>query len=285
VTTIERVFQDGSWVLVVDPRGRRLLLRLKAGASVNTHRGLLEHDSVIGIESGATVATRSGSSLAVWAPSFEDIVLEMPRGAQIIYPKDIAAMLGALSLEPGLRVLEAGFGSGAMTMGLLRQGASVVTVEKREDFAHRGQKNVESYLPASLHGQLEIVVGNVMEVELSGCFDRIVLDLLDPWLVVAHLRPLLASDGRVVVYVTNINQVQETVRAMRANHLSIDAVKEILERNWVVNGDVVRPEQKMIGHTGFIISARASAPRPVHDNAVTVVDNDEALADPEPQTD
>ena len=258
VTQVQGVFEAGSWALVVDPRGRRLLLSLQAGALVNTHRGLLEHDAVIGAASGATVVTRSGSSLTVYAPSFEDIVLEMPRGAQIIYPKDIAAMLGELSLLPGMRVLEAGFGSGALTMGLLRHGASVVAVEKREDFASRGRKNVESFLPPEVSSNLEVVLGDVMETEISGPFHRIVLDLLDPWRVLARVRPLLTSDGRVVVYVTNINQVQETVRAMRLHSLSVDSVKEILERSWIVNGDIVRPEQKMIGHTGFIISARAS---------------------------
>jgi tRNA (adenine57-N1/adenine58-N1)-methyltransferase len=260
VTTAERVFREGTFALVVDPRGRRFLLLLEAGASVNTHRGLLEHDSIIGVLPGSTVPTRSGSGFVVYAPSFSDIILEMPRGAQIIYPKDIAAMLGELSLEPGMRVLEAGFGSGALTMGMLRCGVTVVAVEKREDFANRGRKNVESYLPANLSENLTVVNGDVTEVELEGRFDRIVLDLLDPWLVIGLVRHLLVADGRVVVYVTNINQVQEAVRVIRSNALLIDSVKEILERCWVVNGDVVRPEQKMIGHTGFIISARTTQP-------------------------
>lgn len=260
MTSTERVFREGAFALVVDPRGRRLLLQLEAGASVNTHRGLLEHDSILGLPSGSTVPTRSGSRFVVYAPSFSDIILEMPRGAQIIYPKDIAAILWELSIEPGMRVLEAGFGSGALTMGMLRCGVFVVSVEKRDDFANRGRKNVDSFLPATLSQRLTVVNGDVTEVELEGRFDRIVLDLLDPWLVVGFVRHLLEADGRVVVYVTNINQVQETVRAMRSNALIVDSVKEVLERDWVVNGDVVRPEQKMIGHTGFIISARSTRP-------------------------
>ncbi len=249
-------------MLVVDPKDRRLLLRLERGASVNTHRGLLLHDSIIGLVSGSTVMTNSGSSFVVYAPSFADVVLEMPRGAQIIYPKDIAAMLGELSLQPGLRILEAGFGSGALTMGMLSYGVKVVTVEKREDFASRGRKNVESFLPLELSANLTVVHGDVVEVELEGLFDRIALDLLDPWLVIPRLRSLLVDNGRVVIYVTNINQVQEAVRTLRSNAFIVDSVKEILERSWVVNGDVVRPEQKMVGHTGFIISAKTTQPRP-----------------------
>ncbi|MGC9155775.1 MAG: tRNA (adenine-N1)-methyltransferase [Ferrimicrobium sp.] len=260
MSSLSQVFQEGSFVLVVDPKDRRLLLRLEAGASANTHRGLLTHDSIIGVTSGSTVLTRSGSTFVVYAPSFTDIVLEMPRGAQIIYPKDIAAMLGELSLQPGLRILEAGFGSGALTMGLLRYGAKVVTVEKREDFANRGRKNVESFLPPELSSNLTVVHGDVLEVALDGVFDRVVLDLLDPWTVIPRVRPLLSNDGRVVIYVTNINQVQEVVRAVRSNALIVDSVKEILERSWIVNGDVVRPEQKMVGHTGFIISAKTTQP-------------------------
>ncbi len=248
-------FQAGDYVLVRDPRGRELLVRLEPGETINTHRGRVEHDRIIGRESGSTVESLSGSELLVIEPSFSDLIFNMPRGAQIIYPKDLAAILGQLSLYPGVHVLEAGIGSGALTLALLRAGCTVTSVEKRDDFANQALKNLNSFARPLLDG-FTLIRGDIAEIELDGSFDRVVLDLLNPWDIVPIVEPRLRRNGHLVVYVTNIVQVQQTVTALRGRGMLLSGVKEVLERDWVVAGEVIRPEQKMVGHTGFIVTAR-----------------------------
>ncbi|MHB8190050.1 MAG: tRNA (adenine-N1)-methyltransferase [Ferrimicrobium sp.] len=248
-------FAPGDYVLVVDHRDREVLVQLVVGEVTNTHRGRVVHDEIIGRASGSVVATATGKRFLVVAPSFSDIVVHMPRGAQVIYPKDLGVIIQELSLLPGMRVLESGVGSGALSMALLRAGVELTGVELREDFARRAEKNLEAFLPPAVRGRMDLRIGDVGEFRSVEPFDRIALDLLDPWNIIPNLWDQLAHDGRIVVYVTNVNQMVETVTALRSAGFVGDTTKEVMERQWVVRGDVVRPEQRMVGHTGYVISA------------------------------
>jgi tRNA (adenine57-N1/adenine58-N1)-methyltransferase len=249
-------FAPGDWVLLRDHKGRELLVQAGAEGTCHTHRGEVSLQALVGLGSGSLVETASGGRLEAHAPSQRELILHMPRGAQIIYPKDLAAILGELSLLPGMRVLEAGIGSGALTIALLRAGAIVTSYEVREDFARRAAKNIAAFVPAELVGHHELVVADVGEVAAESKFDRLALDMLAPWQVLPTLGDRLAHGGRAVIYVTNIVQVQSTVEVLPRTGLALERVVEILEREWVVDGEVVRPRQHMVGHTGFLVVAR-----------------------------
>ncbi len=183
----------GERVLLVDPKARRYLITLSNGASFHTHAGILAHDHVIGRPEGSSVAASTGRTFVVLRPTLADVVLKMPRGAQVIYPKDLGAILIAADIGPGQRVLEAGVGSGALSMTVLRAGASVVGYELREDFAQRAQANVASLLggDADFRVELRDVTQGIVEREL----DRVLLDMPEPWRVVRPAADALRPGG------------------------------------------------------------------------------------------
>jgi tRNA (adenine57-N1/adenine58-N1)-methyltransferase len=249
-------FAPGDWVLLRDHKGRELLVQAGGEGICNTHRGEVRLAALVGLGSGSVVETASGGRLEAHVPSQREFILHMPRGAQIIYPKDLAAILAELSLTPGDSVLEAGIGSGALTIALLRAGALVTSYEVREDFARRAAKNIEAFVPPELARGHRLVVADVAEAEADLQFDRLALDMLAPWEVLPALGTRLTHGGRAVIYVTNIVQVQSTVGVLPQSGLLLERVIEILEREWVVEGEVVRPRQQMVGHTGFLVVAR-----------------------------
>lgn len=249
-------FAPGDWVLLRDHKGRELLVQAGREGVCNTHRGEVRLDALVGLGSGSIVETASGGRLEAHVPSQREVILHMPRGAQIIYPKDLAAILAELSLTPGDSVLEAGIGSGALTIALLRAGALVTSYEVREDFARRAAKNIAAFVPPELAQGHRLVVADVAEIEADLQFHRLALDMLAPWEVLPVLGARLTHGGRAVIYVTNIVQVQSTVDVLPRAGLSLERVIEILEREWVVEGEVVRPRQQMVGHTGFLVVAR-----------------------------
>ncbi|HZD37511.1 MAG TPA: tRNA (adenine-N1)-methyltransferase [Actinomycetes bacterium] len=258
-----RPLEPGERVLLQDAKGRRHLLTLRAGATFHTHRGRLAHDEVIGRAEGEVVATDLGQRLLVLRPTMSDWVLKMPRGAQVIYPKTISLMMMAADVQPGMTVLEAGAGSGALSIALLQAlapGGRLVSFEIRPEFADRARRNVEAWFGKApeewdlRRGDVLAGIGEVGEV------DRVLLDLLEPWLVVPPAVDALAPGGVLVAFVATVPQVMRTVEALEATRrFGLIETAEAIMRPWHVDGLAVRPEHRMVGHTGFLVSARRTS--------------------------
>ena len=245
---------DGERVLLVDPKARRYLLTLRAGASFHTHSGILSHDDVIGRPEGTTVAASTGRGFLVLRPTLTDTVLKMPRGAQVIYPKDLGAILLAADIGPGQRVLEAGVGSGALSMTVLRAGASVIGYELREDFANRAKANVAELLgpDADYRVDLRDVTEGIDERDV----DRVLLDMPEPWRAVGPAAAALRPGGILLAYLPTINQTAQLRAALDDGPFGLAETVEILRRTWHIEPRSVRPDHRMVGHTGFLTTAR-----------------------------
>jgi tRNA (adenine57-N1/adenine58-N1)-methyltransferase len=253
-----RVFEAGERARFIDRKGRRYLVTLRAGIQFHTHDGYIEHDTVIGSSEGARVFSSTGMPFVVVRPSLTDFVLKMPRGAQVVYPKDIAAIVMNADVFPGAVVLEAGTGSGALTLGLLRavgDRGRVITYEVRQDFAERARANIESFL-GKIPDALDMRHGDVTEAEQPDGVDRIVLDLPEPWRVVPRALELLKPGGVFCSYVPTVPQISQTTDALRAAGFIDVVTTETLVRPWHVEGQSVRPDHRMVAHTGFITTGR-----------------------------
>ena len=250
----QRPLVDGERVLLIDPKQRRYLLRLVAGHQFHTHAGILDHDAIIGQDEGTSVVGSTGRAFLVLRPTLADVVLKMPRGAQVIYPKDLGAILVAADIGPGQRVLEAGVGSGALSMTLLRAGASVVGYEIREDFALHARQNVEAMLGEDVDYRVEI--RDVTEAIDERGLDRILLDMPEPWRVLPQAALALRPGGILLAYLPPINQTAELRRALDDAPFGLAETMELLRRTWHVEARSVRPDHRMVGHTGFLTTAR-----------------------------
>ena len=244
----------GERVLLVDAKARRYLVTLQSGAMFHTHAGIVAHDSIIGGSDGASVTGSTGRQFLVVRPTLSDVVLKMPRGAQVIYPKDLGAILLAADIGPGMRVLEAGVGSGALSMALLRAGADVVGYELRPDFANGARANVAAWTGDDATYRVEVrdVYDGIDEVDL----DRIVLDLPEPWRVLPHAEKALRPGGIILAYLPTINQVATLRATMTRSAFGMAETSETLRRTWHVEERSVRPDHRMVGHTGFLTTAR-----------------------------
>jgi tRNA (adenine57-N1/adenine58-N1)-methyltransferase len=254
---VPRPFAAGDRVLFVDAKRRRHLVTLLAGGQFHTHTGVLEHDAVIGVEEGSTVRTTLGARLLAVRPTLAEYVLEMPRGAQVIYPKDLGPILMLADVFPGARILESGVGSGALTCALLRAAGadgSVTGYELRADFAERALRNVHGFLGDDL--PLEVHVRDVYEGIDEDDLDRIVLDLPEPWRVVKHAVQALRPGGILVAYLPTILQVGRLREELADSPFGMLETVEILQRGWHVEGQSIRPDHRMVGHTGFLTYAR-----------------------------
>jgi tRNA (adenine57-N1/adenine58-N1)-methyltransferase catalytic subunit len=251
---------DGERVLLLDAKERRYLITLRAGTQFHTHVGIVAHDDLIGAAEGSTVLGSTGRRFVVVRPTLSDVVLKMPRGAQVIYPKDLAAILVQADIAPGLRVLEAGVGSGALSMALLRAGADVVGYELREDFADRARSNVAASAgeDAAYRVELRDVYQGIDEAGL----DRIVLDLPEPWQVLPHAQHALRSGGIICAYLPTINQTAQFRAAVDESPFGMAETLEVLHRTWHIEARSVRPDHRMVGHTGFLTTARLLVPPP-----------------------
>ncbi|MDA8148140.1 MAG: tRNA (adenine-N1)-methyltransferase [Actinomycetota bacterium] len=257
------VLAAGERVLLIDAKDRRYLLTLRAGVSFHTHMGIVAHDDVIGAVEGSTVNGSTGRRFVVVRPTLADLVLKMPRGAQVIYPKDLAAMVLAADIAPGDRVLEAGVGSGALSMALLRAGASVVGYELRPDFAERAEENVRTSSGPDAPYRVEI--RSAYEPFDEHGLDRIMLDLPEPWQVIPHACHALRPGGFLCAYLPTINQTAQLRAALDASAFGMAETIEVLRRTWHVTDRSVRPDHRMVGHTGFITTARLLVPAgPAH---------------------
>ncbi|HEX3840422.1 MAG TPA: tRNA (adenine-N1)-methyltransferase [Acidimicrobiales bacterium] len=252
------ILRDGERVLLVDAKERQYLITLRAGSNFHTHMGIVGHDDLIGSPEGSTVLGTTGRRFLVVRPTLTDVVLKMPRGAQVIYPKDLAAIMVLADIAPGVTVLEAGVGSGALSMALLRAGAEVVGYELREDFAERAKANVEALVGDYPRYQVEL--RDVYEgIEERG-LDRIVLDLPEPWRVLPHAELSMRPGGILCAYLPTINQTSELRTALARSAFGMASTVEVLYRTWHVESRSVRPDHRMVGHTGFLTTARLLVP-------------------------
>ncbi|HYK34008.1 MAG TPA: tRNA (adenine-N1)-methyltransferase [Streptosporangiaceae bacterium] len=258
-------FQPGDQVQLTDEKGRRHRLVLTIGHAFHTHRGSVAHDDLIGQPEGSLVRASGGTLYIALRPLLADYTVSMARGATVVYPKDAAQIIGLADIFPGARVLEAGAGSGALSCWLLRavgEHGYLVSYERRADFADIARRNVESYFGGP-HPAWRLIVGDVpddqREPDLRD-IDRIVLDMLAPWEHVAAAANWLAPGGLICCYVATTTQLSRVVEELRG-HGGYDepASWETLLRGWHVEGLAVRPEHRMVGHTGFLVTARRLA--------------------------
>jgi tRNA (adenine57-N1/adenine58-N1)-methyltransferase len=252
-------FEPGEKVLLIDQRDRTYLFSLEAGAVYHTHAGTLAHDDLIDRPEGTRVTTSRGMVLTAYRPRFADYVLKMPRGAQVVYPKDLGPIVVYADVFPGARVLEAGTGSGALTIALCRavgEQGRVVSYELRPEHRERALANVEGFF-GKIPDHLDAREGDVAEAgESPDRFDRLVLDVPEPWSPLAAVRPALEPGAVLCAYLPTTGQVQQLVLALSGAGFVHLETFEVLKRSWHVTERSVRPDHRMVGHTGFLTLAR-----------------------------
>jgi tRNA (adenine57-N1/adenine58-N1)-methyltransferase catalytic subunit len=259
----EAPLRPGEVVLLVDlRRGKRHLVTLRAGQAFHSDRGFFGHDVLLGQPEGMVVVTSRGARYLALRPTLAEYVLEMPRGAQIIYPKDLATIVFFSDIGPGQTVVEAGLGSGALTLVLLRlvgPTGRVVSYEMREEFARRARRNIEARLgpdvPLTVRPQ-DVYLG----IE-ERAVDRVVLDLPEPWRLVETAAVALRPGGLLCAYVPTVLQSQRIHEALAAHAaFALAETFETLLRPWNIAGPSVRPAHRMVAHTGFLTLARRVQP-------------------------
>ena len=256
-------FAAGDRVQLTDPKGKLYSFTIVPGKEWHTHKGWITHDDLIGMPEGSVVSTTAGLKFTAFKPLLADYVLTMPRGATIVYPKDAAMIVGLADIYPGARVLEAGVGSGALTISLLRAAGEkgyVHSVERRADFAENARSNVDAYFEGS-PSNWKLDVGDLQEQNFESEFDRVILDMLAPWECVDIAARALRPGGVFMSYVATTTQLSATAEAIKEDgRFTEPESSETLVRGWHHEGLAVRPQQRMIGHTGFLIQSRRMAP-------------------------
>ena len=248
-------FRAEEKALFVDSKKRRYLVTLNPEGEFHSHSGFIPHAQVIGAAPGCVLETTKGMKYIVLRPTLEDFVIEMPRGAQVIYPKDLATMCMIGDIHPGARVYETGIGSGALSMTMLRMGARITGCELREDFMNRAKANVRSFLGEGALEYYDVALGDAYEDVPVGDFDRVMLDLPEPWRVVPRIENSLVPGGLLVAYTPSITQavqVRESLGKGWADHRTL----EVLHRTWHIEGMSVRPDHRMVAHTAFLTVGR-----------------------------
>lgn len=256
-------FNYGDRVQLTDAKGKIHTITLKTGGEWHTHKGWLIHDEIVGLPQGSVVETTAGLKFLAFKPLLGDYVLSMPRGATIVYPKDAALIVGFADIAPGLRVLEAGVGSGALAISLLRAvgpTGAVDSFERRAEFAEIASRNVTDYFGGK-PDNWTLTLGSVQDYSGDNRYDRVVLDMLAPWECVQMADDLLHPGGVLLAYVattTQLSVMAETIKS--SERFTEPESSESLIRQWHHEGLAVRPVHRMIGHTGFLIQARRLAP-------------------------
>lgn len=260
-------FSEGEPALLIDPKGRNFLLKLEKGRTFQYHQGTIPHNELIGATDGSWVKASTGVDLLLIRPRLADFILRMKRGAQVVYPKDLGPILVYGDIAPGMTVLEAGTGSGALTLGLSRAvgpEGRVVSVEKREDHLAHATKTIRRWF-GEIPDNIELREGDVADAVAEVKPDRIVLDLPEPRRTIEAAAEHQPSGGVLTVYLPTVPQVQQAVEVARhTKRFSEIEVKEFLFRDWSVSGRSVRPEHSMVGHTGFLVFMRRTEPAPTN---------------------
>jgi tRNA (adenine57-N1/adenine58-N1)-methyltransferase len=256
-------FQAGERITLTDARGHRHSVVLAVGGRFHTSKGAVSHDDVISQSEGVVISSSSGAQFLAMRPLLSEFTVSMPRGAAVVYPKDAAQILIGADIFPGSRVLEAGAGSGALSCSLLRAigpGGRLISYERREDFAAIARRNVENFFGAS-PTNWDLRLGDLLDAQVTEPLDRVVLDMLAPWECVSALAEMLVPGGVLCAYVSTTTQLAETVETLRVHTgFTEPEATESLVRGWHVEGLAVRPRHDMVGHTGFVITARRLAP-------------------------
>jgi tRNA (adenine57-N1/adenine58-N1)-methyltransferase catalytic subunit len=260
-------FREGDKVQLTGPKGRLNTITLLAGSAFGTHRGDLKHDDIIGRPDGSVVQNQNGVEYLALRPLLNDYVLSMPRGAAIVYPKDAAQIVVMGDIFPGAKVVEAGVGSGALSLYLLRaigDSGSLDSFERRSEFAEIAMGNVSTEIgemPSNWNvhlGDFQTELANKCE---ASSIDRVVLDMLAPWECIEASATALVPGGLIIVYVATVTQLSRVAEALKeSGSFTEPEAWESIVRGWHLQGLAVRPEHRMIGHTGFLISARRLAP-------------------------
>ncbi|MFM9377995.1 tRNA (adenine-N1)-methyltransferase [Gordonia sp. VNK21] len=255
-------FAVGDRVQLTDAKGRKFTVVLEPGKLFHTHRGAIAHDDLLDADEGSIVAATSGTEYLALRPLLTDYVVSMPRGAQVIYPKDSAQIVTEGDIFPGARVIEAGAGSGALTLSLLRAvgpDGSVLSYEIREDHAEHAVRNVETFL-GRRPDNWELRIGDLADHDRTEQADRMILDMVTPWECLDTVRGTLRPGGVLVVYVATVTQLSRMVEALREQECWTEPrAWESMVRDWSAVGLAVRPEHRMQGHTAFLITARRLA--------------------------
>ena len=260
-------FRAGDRVQLTGPKGKLNTITLEAGGEFHTHRGVLKHDAIIGQPDASVIESSNEIEYLAMRPLLTDFVMSMPRGAAIIYPKDAAQIIGAADIFPGATVVEAGVGSGALSLWLLRAigpEGHLHSFERREEFSTVAHANVTGFLGAEPENW-DITIGDLSEalpsVAQAGTVDRVVLDMLAPWECIPAVSDALTPGGVLLCYIATVTQLSRVAEAIRAsgNFTDPDSSETII-RGWHVEGLAVRPDHRMIGHTGFLLTARRLAP-------------------------
>ena len=256
-------FQEGDLALLIDRRGRRYQVTLEHGRLFETHVGILPHSEIIGQPQGIWRRTSRGQVLLVVKPTFSDYILKMPRASQVIYPKDLGAILFHADIFPGAAVLEAGLGSGGLTAALLRavgESGRVITYEIRDDMVSRGRRNIAALVGDSSNHTLKM--GDIYEgIDETG-MDRLVLDVPEPWQVVPLVAGALVPGGVFLSFLPTVLQVHQLVQALEEDgRFQLVETFEMLQRPWHIAERSARPAHRMVAHTGFITTARLCSPR------------------------
>jgi len=260
------LLREGERVQLTDPRGKLHTITLRAGGQWHTHRGHVKHDDLIGGPEGVVVTSTALVDHLVLRPLLADHVLSMPRGAAVVYPKDAGQVVAMADIYPGARVVEAGVGSGALSMSLLRavgDSGTLHSFERREDFADIARANVEGFFGGP-HPAWRITVGDLAEAlpaaEEPGSVDRVVLDMLAPWECLDAVAGVLAPGGVLICYVATATQLSRTAEDLRADgRWTEPSAWESMVRGWHLEGLAVRPQHRMVGHTGFLLTTRRMA--------------------------
>lgn len=259
-------FRPGERVQLTDPKGRLHTITLVAGQTFHTHRGSFGHDELIGASEGTVVVSTAGISYLALRPLLADYVLSMPRGAAVVYPKDAGQVVAMADIFPGARVVEAGVGSGALSMSLLRAVGDyghLHSFERRADFADIARANVDAFFGGP-HPAWQVTVGDLATelpgAEPDGSVDRVVLDMLAPWECLDAVAGVLAPGGVLIGYVATATQLSRLAEDLRADgRFTEPAAWESMVRGWHLEGLAVRPQHKMVGHTGFLLTTRRMA--------------------------
>ena len=260
-------FAEGDRVQLTDPKGRLHTITLAAGKQFHTHRGHLAHDDLIGAPDGSTITNTAGVEYLALRPLLADYVMSMPRGAAVVYPKDAGQVVMMADVFPGATVVEAGVGSGALSMSLLRavgEHGRLLSFERREDFADIARANARDFFGGD-HPAWTVTVGDLVEAlpgaAAAGSVDRVVLDMLAPWECLDVVAEALVPGGVLICYVATTTQLSKVAEAMRDHGTFTEPQAwESLVRGWHLEGLAVRPQHRMHGHTGFLVTTRRLAP-------------------------